>query len=243
MLVQDINIFRFTEAPSTNDLARERQYVHGDLLMADVQTEGRGQRGNTWMSAPGENLTFSLVVEPGFLPARNQFLLSECAALATVDALALLGVDAQVKWPNDIYVDGKKIAGILIENDILGDNLCRSVIGVGLNVNQTAFPDHLPNATSIALAEGQTDLGKALGAWCDAFIRRYSMLEAIEWPRIESDYHQRLYLKDTLARFEDSRGAVFEARIRRVASSGELHMELPGGATRRFLFNEVQFLT
>ena len=137
------------------------------VVAALSQTSGKGQRGNSWISAPGENLTFSVVLkfpssvsagEPGPVKAYDQFVLSEIAALAVVDLLAEHGIQAKIKWPNDIYVGEKKICGILIENTLQGEWIQHSIIGIGLNVNQRNFDATLPNPTSMVLCNGSSDL-------------------------------------------------------------------------------------
>ena len=144
---------------STNDEARRRMDTLDNLsvLSAREQTKGRGQRGNTWSADPGENLTFSIVMRfgghGGLIPVRalDQFVISEIAALTVVDLLASHDIEAKIKWPNDIYVGSKKICGILIENSVRDALLSTSIIGIGLNINQTVFDPSLPNPTSMAL--------------------------------------------------------------------------------------------
>lgn len=150
---------------STNEEAKRHisDIDNLSVLSAYEQTEGRGQRGNTWTSTPGENLMFSIVLKfspedsgLGDLDARDQFVLNEIAALSVVDFLQLHDIQAQIKWPNDVYVGSRKICGILIENSIRGNWLSSSIIGIGLNINQRNFDVNLPNPTSMVLY--QTDL-------------------------------------------------------------------------------------
>ena len=105
-------IYRIAETTSTNDDAKRPEYRHGDIVWAERQTAGRGQRGHSWTSPEGENLTFTLVLEPVFLPVGEQFLLSEAVTLALTDTFAAFGIDARIKWTNDIYVGDKKLIGI-----------------------------------------------------------------------------------------------------------------------------------
>ena len=114
------------ETTSTNDVARDPRYDAGAVVIAERQSRGRGQRGNSWSSSAGANLTFSVVLCPGFLEAAQQFYLSKAVSLAVCDTVESFGVRPQVKWPNDIYIDGRKVAGILIENDLAGNFLSRS---------------------------------------------------------------------------------------------------------------------
>ena len=113
-------IYRIDETTSTNDEARDAKYRHGDIVWAERQTAGRGQRGHTWTSPEGENLTFSMVLEPRFLPVGEQFLLSEAVTLALTDTFAAYGIDTRIKWTNDIYVGDRKLVGILIEHNHAG---------------------------------------------------------------------------------------------------------------------------
>ena len=119
-------IYHIAETTSTNDLAREERYGHGDVICAERQTAGRGQRGHTWTSPEGVNLLFSVVLCPTFLPAGEQFLLSQAVALALVDTLGTCGIDARIKWTNDIYAGDRKLVGILIEHHLAGGRLART---------------------------------------------------------------------------------------------------------------------
>ena len=142
------------ETTSTNDEARNPRYGHGDAICAERQTAGRGQRGHTWSSEEGRNLMFSLVWEPRFLPVSEQFLLSEAVALALTDLFGGYGIDARIKWTNDIYAGDRKLVGILIEHHLAGDRLSRTIVGIGVNVNQTRFDPSLPNPSSMCLETG-----------------------------------------------------------------------------------------
>ncbi len=156
---------------STNDEAKRHisDIDNLSVLSALEQTAGRGQRGNSWTSAPGENLMFSIVLKyscdpiaPGHgllkpLHARDQFVLNEIASLSVVDFLSRHGISAMIKWPNDIYVGSKKICGILIENSLRGTYVSSSIIGIGLNINQRNFNVNLPNPTSMLLCMQNQD--------------------------------------------------------------------------------------
>lgn len=152
------DIMWFQSVDSTNDEAKRHISTLDNLsvLSAFCQTSGRGQRGNSWSAEAGKNLTFSIVLKydsESFLGinAIDQFAVSELTALAVIDLLAAYGIEAKVKWPNDIYAGDRKICGILIENSIREGKLASSIIGIGLNVNQAIFDPSLPNPTSMAL--------------------------------------------------------------------------------------------
>ena len=138
---------------STNDEARRHisEIDNLSVVSALEQTKGRGQRGNTWLSMPGENLTFSLIVKDFRIKANEQSAISQATALSLTKLLGRYGIEARIKWPNDIYAGDNKICGILIENSLKGMEIDWSIIGIGLNVNQTSFPEHLPNPTSMRL--------------------------------------------------------------------------------------------
>ena len=121
-------IYRISETTSTNDDARSASYRHGDVLWAERQTAGRGQRGHRWESEEGLNLTFSVVFEPSFLVPTRQFMLSEAVALAVCDTLARFGIEARIKWTNDIYADDRKIVGVLIEHMLSSERFGASIL-------------------------------------------------------------------------------------------------------------------
>ena len=147
------DIMWFKSLDSTNEEARRHisDIDNLSVLSALEQTDGRGQRGNTWTSNAGENLMFSIVLKSPFLMAEDHFALNEIAALSVADFLSTYGIKAEIKWPNDIYVGEKKICGILIENSFRGKTISTSIIGIGLNINQRNFNVNLPNPTSMVL--------------------------------------------------------------------------------------------
>jgi BirA family biotin operon repressor/biotin-[acetyl-CoA-carboxylase] ligase len=155
-----MTIIRFDSLESTNkycealDLAQVEDFT---CYWALEQTAGIGQRGNLWHSAAGENLTFSLVLHPDFLPAAQQFKLTQALSLALVDFLSTFNfqLSVSIKWPNDIYVDGKKICGTLASTRLQGNVIASAICGIGLNVNEQVFPDWIPHPTSLSLLTGQ----------------------------------------------------------------------------------------
>ena len=153
------DIIWLDNAESSNDEARKAIAKLDNLSVVSAleQTKGRGQRGNRWSSQPGENLTFSLVVKDFRIKANEQSAISQATALSLVDLLSRHEIKARIKWPNDIYAGDEKICGILIENSLKGSEIDWSIIGIGLNVNQTAFPEDLPNPTSMKLCTGNSN--------------------------------------------------------------------------------------
>ena len=151
-----LNLVRLDTVDSTNNyaanLCKLSKLVNGTTILTKRQNHGRGQRGATWHSEPDKNLIFSTVIYPN-LPIKRIFYLNICASISLVKTLNDLGIQAKVKWPNDIYIENRKVAGILIENQLGGNLVQTSVIGVGLNVNQLNFPPDI-NATSLSLEKG-----------------------------------------------------------------------------------------
>ena len=200
-------IVRFDSLESTNkycealDLAQVGDFT---CYWAIVQTAGIGQRGNCWASAPGENLTFSLVLHPSFLPADRQFRLTQALSLAICDFLSTFHFPFStfIKWPNDIYVSGRKICGTLISAHIspFTSHLSTCICGIGLNVNQREFPDWVPNPTSVSLLTGQRhDLEPLLRQLLACIERRYNELKSGQDP--EPEYLDRLLNLGVPARY------------------------------------------
>lgn len=229
-------------AGSTNDVIAGGSYSHGDVVIADAQTAGRGQRGNAWNSERGLNLTFSMLLEPDFMMPDRQFLLSEAVALSLTDMLDSYGIEARIKWPNDIYVGDRKIAGILIENDIMGIKLRRSIVGVGLNVNQRLFDAGIPNPVSMSLVTGREyRLDDVFGRWYGNMLSRYGQLEDGHSAQVEQDYMFQLYRVNEVHdyRVEDE---IVEGKIRHVKPSGELVLENMDGVRKKYLFKEIEYI-
>lgn len=236
-------IYHFEELTSSNDELRAPSYTEGDWVVVERQREGRGQRGHTWLSPEGLNLTASLLLEPRFLAVNEQFQLLRVVALGLCDMLSEYGIEARIKWTNDIYVGDKKLVGILIEHTLLGDHLNRTIVGIGLNINQTAFDATLPNPISMAQILGRTFDRDQLLLLLDRAIRlRYEALRQGAVERLEQDYHACLYGLNRPQRFRLPSMEEFVGRIRGVKSSGELLVEGPDGHLKGYLFREIDFL-
>ena len=214
-----------------------------DVVWAECQSAGRGQRGHTWHSNEGVNLTFSTVLKPTFLTAVEQFMLSEVVALSLVDALTEYGVECRIKWTNDIYAGDKKIAGVLIEQSLAGDTIARTVVGIGLNVNQREFPTDLPNPTSIVVERGaECERREVLECFLKHLEKWYLRLERGEREVIESAYNYRLYRRDEFHTYALPSGERFEAAIRGVRATGHLVLEHRDGSFGEYAFKEVEFV-
>ena len=160
---------------STNDWSKEHmsQLLDMSVICAKVQTSGRGQGDHKWHSEAEKNLLFSILLKEPSITSNEAFAVSAISALALVEVLSNYGIEAKIKWPNDIYVGDKKICGLLIEHSLRGSSISWSIIGVGLNVNQTEFPSDLPNPTSMAIQSGvQNSLKDVLDDFLNIFSRR-----------------------------------------------------------------------
>lgn len=238
-----MSVYHFESLSSSNDEARNLRYREGDWVGVEHQTAGRGQRGHTWSSHAGEDITGTLLLEPRFVAVREQFSISQAVALGMVDMLSGYGIEARIKWTNDIYVGNRKLAGILIEHTLAGDLLGRTLVGIGLNVNRKDFPSELPNPTSmVQIAGREFDRKEVLERMLTALMARYEQLRRGEVADLQRDYHRHLYRLDSLQRFRLPEGEEFEGRIRRVEPDGTLCVEHPDGVVRGYLFREIEFL-
>ena len=234
------------ETLSTNSYASARAAELEDwtVVSARRQTAGRGQRGNGWEAEEGKNLTFSVFFRPENFRARDQFALSEAVALAVVETLAGEGVEARIKWPNDIYVGDRKICGILIEHAVMGMNVSSTVAGVGLNVNQARFLSDAPNPVSLIQLTGrESDLTGMLERLAELIRRNCEAAYTEEGRReLHRRFIDRLWRGDgRLHPFRLPDGTRFEARIADIEPAGFLLLETADGEMKRFAFKEVIF--
>lgn len=203
----------------TANLVKSEGLSSGTVILADEQFSGRGQRGSEWLVEPGMNLTFSVYLGVVNLSVENQFDLSKMVALTVCHFLAKNGITAEVKWPNDILVNGRKISGILIENSISSLRPIRSIIGIGININQTSFGKF--NATSIQSELGQFyPVKDALFSFIESF---NSLSEDLlgNPALLHEEYLDKLYQFKQKKRYKDVSGE-FEGEICGVEKSGKL---------------------
>ena len=236
-------IHYFEQLTSSNDEATLPHYHEGDIIWAEQQTAGRGQRGHTWLSDEGLNLTFSAVLEPTFLPAQEQFSLLQVVALALVDAMKEYDIEARIKWTNDIYVGDKKLVGILMEHKLQGSQIGRTIAGIGLNINQTEFDPSLPNPTSMRLLTGkQYDREEVLNSIAHHLMQRYEMLQQGKEATLHTDYLGKLYKLGEKQTFALPYGTRFQGTIIDVEPQGALKIADTEGQEHKFLFKEVEFV-
>lgn len=243
------NHIHLDEVDSTNSYAisllKNVNLTEGTLINAKHQTKGRGQRGNLWNAVAGQNATFSLIVRPTFLNENQLFYLSKCAALALYDVLAYFlntgHFDIKIKWPNDILVNGKKIAGVLIENVLSGRQLSWSVAGIGLNINQTSFSDGL-NATSIKSCTGQDhDIMLAIRYFCTAFEGYYLQLKNKSFNSINENYALFLFGLKSWINVEVE-GMPLSLFFEAVTEDGRINLSDRDGNTYLFDVKQIKWL-
>ena len=231
---------------STNDYARELLDEdppgEGLVIIAGEQKKGKGYGSNAWHSRRGKNLLFSVILYPEFVAANQQFLISKSISLGMHDYLSDYISDVSIKWPNDIYVEDRKIAGILIENDLVGSGMKNSIVGIGININQERFPEDIPNPVSLRqMIEKKLPLKKELNHLCGYLDKRYRMLSRGQVDKINRDYHNRLFRLNSMAWYKTT-DDTFRGKIVGVSDYGQLILENEAGKTLEFNFKEVEFL-
>ena len=245
MNAPEIHRIHLAETASTNSYAREFPLNSGVMLITtDYQTAGRGQRGNAWESAPEKNLLFSLAIKPNNISASQQFAICELISVALCDVLAKYCTDIRIKWPNDIYYRNHKLCGILIEHDLEGTQLSRTIIGVGLNVNQEQFVSDALNPISLSQVIGhEVDREALLEAITARFFELYQQYASaiLDHTALHQRYISLLYRLNIPSTYRDSRSA-FTATLRNVELGGRLILEDQQGTLRSYLFKEIAYI-
>lgn len=234
-----------TVVESTNIYAMDRLQAnlaaHGSVFFAHHQTGGKGQHGKSWSDEPGTNIILSAIIDCSFLPLTKQFQLSMAVALACFDFFNKYVPDAfLIKWPNDLYWRDRKAGGILIENQIRGTQWQAAVVGMGLNINQTSFPETLKNPVSLHQITGKkfdtTLLAREL---CVCLEIRYQQLRRGAFDALLADYNLHLYKSGETVRLKKENRA-FYCRVREVNQLGELVVS--EGPQESFRFGEVEWV-
>ena len=239
----DIIKLEKTDSTNTWTAAHEKEIPSPALVWAWEQTAGRGQRGNSWESEPGKNITASLVFHPENFPAIRQFEISETIALSIVDFLEKIGIHAKVKWPNDIYVGDRKICGILVEHLVTGSHISRTIAGFGININQTLFLSDAPNPVSAAMITGKEyDLMSLVLALSECLESNLSTLN--HEGKNHKKFLENLWRGDhEIYDFFDKReNCRISARIEHIANNGILVLRTIDGEKKEYAFKEVEFI-
>jgi len=229
-------------------LAAKEEVPQGTVVVSDFQTGGKGQSGATWNSETGKNILMSAFFHPQFLAVKRIFLLSKAVTLALKDTLNYYGIFSKIKWPNDIYVDEMKIAGVLIENSMRGMEVQQSIVGIGLNVNQEIFPSDIPNPVSMKMITGQIfSIDDCLFTLCNNLERRYFQLKAEHFYKIAAEYLNSLYQFNQMCQYKrlvplKQVEQYFSGQIINVEDEGTIVLQKEDGALERFRFKEIAFL-
>jgi BirA family transcriptional regulator, biotin operon repressor / biotin---[acetyl-CoA-carboxylase] ligase len=225
------NIVYLSETGSTNEylfqLLRETRPGNGSVFITDNQTRGRGTDTNTWESEPGKNLTFSIILYPKFLPVERQFLLNQAIALGISEFVKenVAHERVTIKWPNDIYIEDKKVCGTLIQSSIMGQSFDFVVVGIGLNVNQSVFRSSAPNPVSLLnITRIENDLGILLTQLCKKLDHWYQLVLDGEQTLVKTNYLSTMYRLNEWHRYM-IKGANYESRITGISEYGQLILE------------------
>ncbi len=241
-IIPEIEILE--EIHSTNDhlmsLLKNEKCEEGKVIMTLNQTDGKGQRGNTWHSEPNKNLQFSILLKPE-IPVQKTFYLNIISSLAVHKTLTDLKISAKIKWPNDILVNQYKISGILVENSIQKNVIHQSVIGIGLNVNQTHFPAKI-KASSILLEISKEiellDILKQIISYLDFY---YDFLKQSNYAFLLKKYYENLFGYQEIKKYK-SNEIEFEGEIIGITDEGKLKIKPKTGLIQTFDIKEVEFL-
>lgn len=236
---------KLEQVDSTNryaqDMAKNGLLHEGAVISANEQFLGKGQRGSSWQTVAGKNITLSIYLKPRFLTTQQQFLLSQCIALALYDCISHhCKTSVFIKWPNDILINDKKAAGILIENSIKNEAIDYSIIGIGLNINQTEF-ENLPQATSLQIqCEKELNIEEVTILLCQCIEKRYLQLKK-DGSSIHKAYIEHLYHFNANASYIYQK-EIISARIMDVQADGKLVLQKENGEKLICDLKEIEFV-
>lgn len=245
-----INIINIAKGDSSNKIAHQlaEKNKPEEITVVNLlnQTKGKGRGNNRWFSEYGKSLTFSIIVYPDFLTAEKSFYLSKLTSIAIVQELRKYSRKIQIKWPNDIYYDDKKLGGILIENSFKGQFINYSIIGIGLNVNQTSFPENLPNPISLfQITDNFLDIEKILDRILYNFKRWYNYFKNnYENPKkIKDKYFS--YLKGTKSylKYKTNDNKIIEGKIISVDENGFVNIQILSGSVYTYAIDDIELIT
>lgn len=242
-----MRIIKLNAIDSTNTYMRrlsgEENLEDYTIVTAKHQTQGRGQMGTVWNSENSKNLMFSVFKDISQFQLENPFLISIVTSLAILRTLQSFSISKlTIKWPNDILSEDKKICGILIENVIKQNNLSNTIIGIGLNVNQTEF-NNLPKASSLKLITGNVfDLEEVLFQIIKNLKHYFKILKRADYASLKSDYEMYLFRKDKPSTFKDREGFVFSGFIKNVTISGNLQVLLEDDIIKEYDLKDITLM-
>ena len=235
------------ETHSTNSylrelIMREKEQPEGTVVITDYQTAGRGQKGNSWESERGKNLTFSILLHPNHIPPGKQFILSQLISIAIVGVLKKYDRHFTIKWPNDIYWKEKKIAGMLIEVDLTGSSLSNAIIGIGIYINQRHFKSDAPNPVSLTQITGKEhNLSELLEKILDSIVDEYNKYTPDNEEEIRQKYMALLFRNKGVYPYLYGE-EIFNASIEGIEPNGQLILKKENGSIHTFAFKEISFV-
>jgi len=242
-----MHIIKLNAIDSTNSylrtLSNEETLVDYTVVMAKFQTNGRGQMGTVWNSESSKNLTVSVFKDISTLFIEHPFCISMATSLALIKTLQSFSIlKLSIKWPNDILSEDKKICGVLIENVIKQNSFRATIIGIGLNVNQTDFKE-LPKASSLKLLSGKTfNLDEVLHTLMKYLKYYFMLLRKQEHEYLFQEYETYLFRKNKPSTFMDAEGSLFSGIIKKVTVSGNLQVLLEDDILKEFDLKEITLL-
>ncbi len=239
-------LIKLKSVNSTNLFAKqiEKAVPQPDFccIYTDNQLSGRGQAQTVWESEPNANLTFSLILHPKSIAPHEQFYISKLIAASIADFFNKEASHFWVKWPNDIYFNNKKLAGILIENAISGKNITTCIVGIGLNINQTNFSENLPNPISLKQIHNKTyRLEPLLKQLINHIQLKWNLIENRNFIQINELYFNNLYLFRKFANYKDATGK-FVGKIIGTEETGKLIIETKKGTIKKYDLKELSYL-
>ncbi len=242
-----MNIIKLNAIDSTNtyliNLVSNKELEDRTIVVAIDQKKGRGQIDASWQSTPHQSLTFSVFKKFKDLPVQKLSSIAFAVSLGVNKALNnMLLPKITIKWPNDIMSYSKKIAGILIENQIKRGKIISSVIGVGINVNQEKF-EFLPEATSMLLVTGKKiSIDEVLMQVSEAILIELTRIEKGEYDLLKKEYEDHLFRKDIISVFEDLNENRFNGKVRGVTGAGEILIEKDEKSLTNYQLKEIKML-
>lgn len=245
----NFKIIHLKKVNSTNsyvmELLKQDHPDEGFVVWADEQTNGRGHGKNTWESEKDKNLACSLVLRPKFIEPSHQFAIAQIISIALCRLIDkyVKGEEVKIKWPNDIYVNDKKIAGILIQNILKGDLIEYSVVGIGININQKEFLSDAPNPVSLVhFTKAGHNVEELLNQLLNEVMIIYSgHARQASGEAVHKTYLSYLYRFGQWAEYK-AEAYIFEAMITGIGQYGRLVLKMKDGEKREFDFKEVEFV-
>jgi len=226
----------------SSQLLKNGSLPEGTVVYTNYQSAGKGYFGNSWESEDGKNLLVSIILYPTFIKPEDQFSLSMAVSSGICDFLESIISRCYIKWPNDIYVNNDKIAGILIDSAISGETIEYTIVGIGLNINQEKFSNQIPNPTSLNILTGKKyNITDCLNKLLIALDKRYKQLVMGEVEYLKKEYTLKLYRYNEWSKFMDING-LFKGRIDSVANDGRLIIEKSDSKFSEYAFKEVEFI-